>query len=466
MTNSQLHRVLKEIGEEIVPAETDLWPKIYHQLRTEEKFPPIENGIVTQLRRSVQNFKFAFAAACFVLIAVVFLSFTNPGRAFAQSVLRFFQQASTNILPAPTAVPTILENSEDEGQASSQSLVNYTDLLDVCLHQTASCSTAEIRKFINLPFKEISILPEGFVFDRIIGKPDNFSSIFVETGPDALLVLDQKMLKGETVSPIQQIGSSATVESVEVGESIGEYVSGGFIYSKDDSWMEWENRRITQTLVWVQDGVMYRLSYSGETLTKENLIDMASHISSDVNHARENSVVSAESGTDPQFNLRVKEAEGVLGYSLFQPAPLPENLSLIGVSIDPSSSMATTKYGTTIFGSTESGNGLLVQQWDQTTSTSNPLPELVIGDLNKLTGVPRGTVVEAFEQVKIGGLEGQYVVGTWVGTDCCGWKWEPTPYLKRLRWQTEERSFELLFMGMPDTMSKDELISIAENLKP
>lgn len=39
MTNSQLHNILVEIGEEIVPEETDLWPNIQHRLKTGKKFP-------------------------------------------------------------------------------------------------------------------------------------------------------------------------------------------------------------------------------------------------------------------------------------------------------------------------------------------------------------------------------------------------------------------------------------------
>lgn len=371
MTDSQLHKILSEIGEEIVPAGTDLWQKIQHRIKIEKRFPSHGDNAISRLQRNIKNYQYAFAFTSLTLLLVIFLSFTNPGRAFAQSILRFFQQVSTDMLPAPGTLPADRAETEKEDQ-TPRKLSGIIDLGDLCLKQTLACSTDEIRKLIDLPFKDISILPNGFVFERLIGSPENFSSIYVESKQNALLILKQKMITGETISPIQKVGSSALVEQVTIGELTGEYVRGGFIYADDESWIQWDNTRVTQNLVWVEKGVLYHLSYNGRTLTKESLIELAANLSDNVNHERHDArAADAEAYPDPTFKLSIAEAEELLGYSLYVPESLPEDLSLIGVSVEPISSMATIKY------TSASGNGLLLQQWEVKAFEENPLPPLI-----------------------------------------------------------------------------------------
>ncbi|HLF91267.1 MAG TPA: hypothetical protein VI451_20145, partial [Anaerolineales bacterium] len=62
-------------------------------------------------------------------------------------------------------------------------------------------------------------------------------------------------------------------------------------------------------------------------------------------------------------------------------------------------------------------------------------------------------------------VTGEYVEGVWKlnGTSK---DWESDPYLKTMRWQVNGIAFELLFMGPPDSVTKAELIAIAESLAP
>ncbi len=39
------------------------------------------------------------------------------------------------------------------------------------------------------------------------------------------------------------------------------------------------------------------------------------------------------------------------------------------------------------------------------------------------------------------------------------------PYLQTLRWQANGMAFELLYMGPPDSVTRADLIAIAESLK-
>lgn len=70
----------------------------------------------------------------------------------------------------------------------------------------------------------------------------------------------------------------------------------------------------------------------------------------------------------------------------------------------------------------------------------------------------------AIEKVSIAGNEGEYAEGVWKLTDQ-GPVWEADPYLKTMRWQENGMAFELLYMGPPETLTKDDLIAIAASIK-
>ena len=67
------------------------------------------------------------------------------------------------------------------------------------------------------------------------------------------------------------------------------------------------------------------------------------------------------------------------------------------------------------------------------------------------------------ETVDIGNVTGKYVTGVWKGTDCCGWVWDSEPFIQTLRWQIDDKAFELQYAG--SDLGKADLIAIAENLK-
>jgi hypothetical protein len=71
---------------------------------------------------------------------------------------------------------------------------------------------------------------------------------------------------------------------------------------------------------------------------------------------------------------------------------------------------------------------------------------------------------EKIEPVMIGNNSGEYIIGVWKLTDN-GPVWEPDPYLQTLRWQAEGMAFELLYMGIPDEVSKADMIAIAASIK-
>ena len=156
-----------------------------------------------------------------------------------------------------------------------------------------------------------------------------------------------------------------------------------------------------------------------------------------------------QSGPDPSSiidaNQTVAEVEQQAGYDVLEPAWLPDILSFKGASLDTEHNIARLFYRYI------ETNGLVLHE--------EPFQITDDCDLCSVVGASA-----AIEKVMIGNSPGEYVQGVWSLTDS-GPVWEPTPYLQRLRWQANGTAFELLYMGPPDSVSKADLIAIAESLK-
>jgi len=144
-------------------------------------------------------------------------------------------------------------------------------------------------------------------------------------------------------------------------------------------------------------------------------------------------------------NLTVEEAERLAGYNVLEPAWLPESLTFTGATFDAESNTAR------VFYSLFESNGLVIRQ--------QPLADAEECELCTEVGASA-----KIENVQIGETTGEYVAGVWKLTSE-GAVWESTPYLKRLRWQTGNMTFELMSMTQPDRLTKKELIKIAQSLK-
>jgi hypothetical protein len=144
-------------------------------------------------------------------------------------------------------------------------------------------------------------------------------------------------------------------------------------------------------------------------------------------------------------NQPVAEVEQRAGYDILEPAWLPDILSFEGASFEPEHRIARLfyKYVDT--------NGLVLRE-----EPFQPTDEC------ELCGVVGASA--AVEEVQIGQNKGEYVEGVWKLTES-GPVWESDPYLKTLRWQSNGMAFELLYMGPPDSLTKADLIAIAESIK-
>jgi len=141
----------------------------------------------------------------------------------------------------------------------------------------------------------------------------------------------------------------------------------------------------------------------------------------------------------------IAEVEQQAGFKVLRPTSIPDILTFSGASFDPAKNM------TRLFYQSVETNGVVIAQ-----------EPVQITDDCDLCGEVGATA--AIEEVTIGDVKGQYVVGVWKLTDGAT-TWDPEPYLQTMRWQKDGMAFELLYMGDPDALKKADLISIAEGLQ-
>jgi hypothetical protein len=160
---------------------------------------------------------------------------------------------------------------------------------------------------------------------------------------------------------------------------------------------------------------------------------------------------------ETRFSLSVAEASEMAGFKLKEPQSLPPEYSFYGADVNKTRGAVTLNYQT--------DSGLVL--W---------LTQRSIG-----LEYQRISVRAMVEKVKIGIFEGEYVEGGWITSQPVDQDptpahtvtlqavWDPDANIHFLRWQENDILYELFFSGknpdLPGYLNKEDLISIAENLK-
>jgi hypothetical protein len=404
-----------------------------------------------------------------VLLAGTFLFATPGGRALAQSVLRFFTRSSSNTVPAPTEIPLVwVEQTPGEPAATATPLPGPAFSDECGNYPSPRCTVEQIRSKVNFPVKELSVIPAPMDFIGATGGPDRVYILYDTQDHSGGLMLYQQPWTGNSEQIRWDIGASAVVETVKIGNGTGEYVKGSFIYQSGETQEHWDANADSQVLHWVENGVFFQMHNFGMQLDQDEFIALTGSLTSEPVSAKMTPVsgnTAAESESDDlreYYPLTVAEAEKEAGFKLLQPSKLPEILSLSGASFESEQKIVRIFY----LRSQDMGpttDGLLLEEEAIPSTGVHNLSSFIIGDKTEIEKYAPGIIVGAIEQVQIGEITGQYVEGVWSGTDCCGWTWDPDPYLKRLRWQTNDMAFALSYMGTD--IAREDMVAIAKSIK-
>ena len=207
-------------------------------------------------------------AALVTMMATVIVAFafiTPAGRAFAQTILRFFTRTESDSFYMPPSDLTFEDTTPFHAECGTS------------IHPT--CSVEQVRSKVGFEVKELGNLPEGMYFEGATGGPD-----FIEL---AYLHKDRDRLGGELSVIVEATGRpsaigtgitapSAYVEQVQIGNLPGEYYTG-ILFQDEQGNVTWQPDDPTSTLRWEDGGSTYTLFYYSRRnpLSKEDLVRLA-----------------------------------------------------------------------------------------------------------------------------------------------------------------------------------------------
>lgn len=160
-----------------------------------------------------------------------------------------------------------------------------------------------------------------------------------------------------------------------------------------------------------------------------------------------------QTSTESPFKYSVQEAETLAGYDVLSPVEIPFDRVFVGASYDEKYHIVAQAFG-------QSADLLEFSLWQQPLEYYQPCGDISQPCDNMLGSNLAGASAD-IQTVQIGDLTGEYVEGVWNLTDN-GPVWEPTPFLKTLRWKNDTMIFELVG-GIDQT--RDDLVKLAESIR-
>ena len=181
------------------------------------------------------------------------------GIVVAQQIFDFFRQSETDQQAIPVRFGT-------GGQ-----IVNTPKTLE------------EAVKLVDYEIAVPTFVPEAYQFGEVYyWREENSLSIHYQCGTFRELILAQRPMSSNEAANLNQldVGASASIETVAIGDTTGQYVRGAWIV-KDNiralaataiagtpipAQSVWENDSELQTLYWYADGILYVLSNIGSRI--------------------------------------------------------------------------------------------------------------------------------------------------------------------------------------------------------
>jgi hypothetical protein len=431
--------------------------------------------------RAVARYRFINVIAFLILTFALLVAITPPGRAFAQSLFRFFSLAESTSFPlpeedlylfdtTPTPAPTFELSLATVSPSNSEPVEMTTvplptsssakDILKNCkaAPDTSSyaCQIALAESQVGFDVREFPTVPRGYAFvsaqiNATLRSVTINYSVF-EGGGYLTLV------QGEgSIPPTSSWGEvrANAIQKVKVNESYGEYAQGMFAVLPGAKSATWIADSATYRLRWVEGNRWFALSKDGNTapvegLDKDALIALASNLVDSPDP-------QANTTLDDSYKLSVVEAETTAGFDLLEPSILPEGFEFAYARYDATYQTVTLVY--TPAGQPGTGDGgLYIFQ----------TPRSIAGDPTDCVECPAGSK----EQVQVNGAPAYYLHGSFftgssdqpLSTPV--WQADSPNY--NLTWATPDLVININYgvsMWYGGQIYKDDLIKIAESMR-
>lgn len=411
-----------------------------------------------------------------IVVAFGILLATPQGRAWAQSILQFFTRTQGDTIPAPATPPIQWISPSGTSRPTAVPLPSPTGFAFSadCGHlPIQKCSIEQIRSMVDFNIKELGTIPDGLYFMGATGGPDMVIIGYDSADHSGGLSLIQQPWTGNPEQSAWQVGASAIVETVQIGNVTGEYVKGSYTYRPGDANEVWDPNLDAQSLHWVQDGVFFQMRASGKYVDKASFIALAESLTTRPVSAALPAmpILTPTPDTDEIYvpqTVTVVEAEKQAGFDVLEPSLLPEFLLSSGAIYKQQNQVVHLMYKREIYQKIPGAmNGLTLSQQVAPNPDECKLCGMRVGDNTVLEQDQFHMIVAptaTIELVQIGTVTGQFVEGHWIGSDCCGWIWTVED-IKTLRWWKNGMAFELIEVGFPGELTKADMVTIAESIK-
>ena len=266
MDKKNIQAILRdELEREIPSADVHLWQAVKANLVPGRTFQQGEKMNTINSRRLLRA-----ALGMLILVVLVFLAFVTPqGRAFAQNILQFFVRADQDRYPLQA------------WQMTPPAQTSLESPFKLSLQEAETLAGYDVFSPIKPPSGMIFV---GASYDEkyhIVAQAFGQSSDFIE-----LSLWQQPLEYYQSCGDISHrcdnmlggnlIGASADIETVQIGDVMGEYVEG--VWELTDNGPVWRDDPYLKTLRWQKDGMAFELVFMGMELEKDNLADIAESI--------------------------------------------------------------------------------------------------------------------------------------------------------------------------------------------
>lgn len=384
-----------------------------------------------------------------VLLMVAFIGFTPQGRAFAQSLFKFFTTTDQSSIPlsteeidffyepVPTYALTLVQVTPETPSPYSCSIPDGAG--------TYRCEIERIEKESGLDLKEFSGTPAGWAFTRA-----EFFSYPSSSNKDIVLDIVYQTSGGYLFlsqgngdfSPDEVLSSA--VEQVQIGDTYGEYVDGFFGVRNGDTNYTWDSGGADQRIRWREGERWFQileLAGPGTSgyMDKQTLIALAAAMVYQPTNTGRDTMV------DLDFIPTIVLAEKICACDILEPEKLPANMLFGHARYDPERKIITLSYGY---------RALRIVQ--------APLESAIIKDLDSYKNV---------EEVKVGEVTGQFGISPAQKTI---WESATPPAFPInnsyavLLWENEGLIHQIYFdqsFSNGGQLTKEQMIEIAESLR-
>lgn len=163
----------------------------------------------------------------------------------------------------------------------------------------------------------------------------------------------------------------------------------------------------------------------------------------------------AQTSPESPFQLSVQDAESRAAYDVFSPVDVPAGMVFVGAGYDEKYHTVSQAFG-------QNADYIELSFWQQPLEYYQPC-----GDITQICENMLGAnfvgASAYIEPVQLeNGLTGEYLEGVWELTDN-GPVWNPTPFVRMLRWQTDTMIFKLVYNGMD--LTRDDLVALANSIR-